>query len=133
MSKRILVIDDEEAVRTSFTLALGDAGFEVDTAESGEKGLQMKKDTEYDLIFLDLKMPGMSGVETLRQIRKTDKRVPIYIFTAFHKEFFEELKIARKEKLSFEILKKPIGTDLIVTLTKLILGQPEEAKEASYV
>ena len=133
MSQRILVIDDEEAVRTSFTLALGDAGFEVDTAESGEKGLQMKKDTEYDLIFLDLKMPGMNGVETLRQIRKTDKRVPIYIFTAFHKEFFEELKIARKEMLSFEILKKPIGTDLIVTLTKLILGQPEEAKEASYV
>ena len=135
MSQRILVIDDEEAVGTSFTLALGDAGFEVDTAESGEKGLQMKKDkdTEYDLIFLDLKMPGMNGVETLRQIRKTDKRVPIYIFTAFHKEFFEELKIARKEMLSFEILKKPIGTDLIVTLTKLILGQPEEAKEASYV
>ena len=133
MSKRILVIDDEEAVRESFTLALGDAGLEVDTAESGEKGLQMKKDAEYDLIFLDLKMPGMNGVETLRQIRKTDKKVPIYIFTAFHKEFFEELKIARKEMLSFEILKKPIGTDLIVMLTKLILGQPKEAKEASYV
>ena len=133
MSQRILVIDDEEAVRTSFTLALGDAGFKVDTAESGEKGLQMKKEAEYDLIFLDLKMPGMNGVETLRQIRKTDKKVPIYIFTAFHKEFFEELKIARNEMLSFEILKKPIGTDLIVTLTKLILGQPEEAKEASYV
>ena len=133
MSQRILVIDDEEAVRTSFTLALGDVGFEVDTAESGEKGLQMKKEAEYDLIFLDLKMPGMSGVETLRQIRKTDKKVPIYIFTAFHKEFFEELKIARKEMLSFEILKKPIGADLILTLTKLILGQPEEAKEASYV
>jgi DNA-binding response OmpR family regulator len=133
MSKHILVIDDEEAVRTSFTLALGDAGFDVDTAESGEKGLQMKKDKEYDLIFLDLKMPGMNGVETLRQIRKIDKRVLIYIFTAFHKEFFEELKIARKEMLSFEILKKPIGTDLIVTLTNLILGQPEDAKEVSYV
>ncbi len=133
MSKRVLVIDDEEAVRASFILALGDAGFEVDTAESGEKGLQMKKDAEYDLIFLDLKMPGMNGVETLRQIRKTDKKVPIYIFTAFHKEFFEELKIARKEMLSFEVLKKPIGADLIVMLTKLILEQPEEAKEASYV
>ncbi len=133
MSKRILVIDDEEAVRMSFILALEDTGFEVDTAESGEKGLQMKKNAEYDLIFLDLKMPGMNGVETLRQIRKTDKKVPIYIFTAFHKEFFEELKIARKEMLSFEILKKPICTDLIVPLTKLVLGQPEEAKEPSYV
>ncbi len=133
MSERILVIDDEEAVRMSFTLALEDAGFRVDTAESGEKGLQMKKGAEYDLIFLDLKMPGMNGVETLRQIRKTDKRVPIYIFTAFHKEFLEELKIARKENLSFEVLKKPISADLIVMVTKLILGQSLEIEEVSHV
>ena len=133
MSERILVIDDEKAARMSFILALKDTGFEVDTAESGEKGLQMKNDAEYDLIFLDLKMPGMNGIETLRQIRKTDKKVPIYIFTAFHKEFLDELKIAQKEMLSFEVLKKPIGADLIVTLTKLILGQHEEAEEASYV
>jgi len=133
MSKRILVIDDEEGTRMSFILALKDTEFEVDTAESGEIALQMKNNAEYDLIFLDLRMPGMNGVETLRQIRKTDKKVPIYIFTAFHKEFLDELKIAQKEMLSFEILKKPIGADLIVTLTKLILGQPEEAKEASYV
>ncbi len=133
MSKRILVIDDEEAVRVSFTLALGDAGFEVDTAESGEKGLQMKKDAEYDLIFLDLKMPGMNGIQTLREIRKTDKEVPIYIVTAFHKEFFGELKIAEKERLDFELLKKPIGTEEILLLTESILGQARQIKEASYV
>jgi len=133
MSKRILVIDDEEATRMSFTLALEDAGFQVDTAESGEKGLQMKKDAEYDLIFLDLKMPGMNGIQTLREIRKTDKEVPVYIVTAFHKEFFEKLKIARKEGLDFEVLKKPVGNEEIVLLTKSIIGQPEEAKEASYV
>ncbi len=134
MNKRILVIDDEEAVRMSFTLALEGTGFEVDTAESGEKGLQMKKDdAEYDLIFLDLKMPGMNGIQTLRQIRETDKDVPIYIVTAFHKEFFEELKIARKEGLDFEVLKKPVSNEEIVLLTKSILGQCREAKEASYV
>ena len=133
MNKRILVIDDEEAVRMSFTLAFEGTGFEVDTAESGEKGLQMKKDAEYDLIFLDLKMPGMNGTQTLRQIRETDKDVPIYIVTAFHKEFFDELKIARKEKLDFEVLKKPVSNEEIVLLTKSILGQCQEAKEASYV
>ena len=131
MSQRILVIDDEEVVRTSFTLALGGAGFEVDTTKSGEEGLQMKKDAEYDLIFLDLKMPGMTGVETLREIRKTDKEVPVYVFTAFHKEFIDQLRIAEVQGLNFEVIKKPVGSDLIVTLTKLILGQPEEAKEAS--
>jgi len=133
MSKRILVIDDEEATRMSFTLALEDTGFKVDTAESGEKGLQMKKDAEYDLIFLDLKMPGMNGIQTLREIRKTDKEVPVYIVTAFHKEFFEKLKIARKEGLDFEVLKKPIGNEEIVLLTKSILGGVQEIKETSHV
>ena len=133
MSKRILVIDDEEATRMSFTLALEDTGFKVDTAESGEKGLQMKRDAEYDLIFLDLKMPGINGVQTLREIRKTDKEVPVYIVTAFHKEFFEKLKIARKEGLDFEVLKKPIGNEEIVLLTKSILGGVQEIKETIHV
>ena len=133
MSKRILVIDDEEAARMSFTLALEDTGFEVDTAESGEMGLQMKRDAEYDLIFLDLKMPGINGVQTLREIRKTDKEVPVYIVTAFHKEFFERLKIARRERLDFEVLKKPIGNEEIVLLTKSILGGVQEIKETSHV
>ncbi len=120
MSKRILVIDDEEGTRTSFILALKDTGFEVDTAESGEKGLQMKKDSEYDLIFLDLNMPGMNGVETLRQIRKNDEKVPIYIFTAFHKEFMGQLRVAAVEGYDFEIIQKPMSLD-IVSITKHIL------------
>ncbi len=120
MNKRILVIDDEEGTRTSFILALKDTGFEVDTAESGEKGLQMKKDYKYDLIFLDLKMPGMNGIETLRQIRKNDKEVPIYIFTAFHKEFMDQLKVAAGEGYDFEIMQKPMSLD-IVSITKHIL------------
>jgi DNA-binding response OmpR family regulator len=120
VSKRILIIDDDEVVRTSFILALEDIGFKVDTAESGEKGLQMKEDSKYDLIFLDLKMPGMNGVETLRQIRKNDKNVPIYIFTAFHKEFMDQLKVAAGEGYDFEIMQKPMSLD-IVSITKHIL------------
>jgi DNA-binding response OmpR family regulator len=120
VSKRILIIDDEEAVRRSFILAFEDIGFKVDTAESGEKGLQMKKDSEYDLIFLDLNMPGMNGVETLRQIRKNDKKVPIYIFTAFHKEFMDQLRVAAGEGYDFEVIQKPMSLD-IVSITKHIL------------
>jgi DNA-binding response OmpR family regulator len=120
VSKRILIIDDDEAVRRSFILALEDIEFKVDTAESGEKGLQMKKDAEYDLIFLDLNMPGMNGVETLRQIRKNDKEVLIYIFTAFHKEFMDQLRVAAGEGYDFEIIQKPMSLD-IVSITKHIL------------
>ena len=119
--KRILVIDDEEAIRNSFMLALEDTGYQVDTAASGEKGIELQKDNRYDLIFLDLKMPGMNGVETLRELRNIDSAVPIYIVTAFYGEFFDQLRIAEKEDIDFEIMRKPIGGDGIRLVTRSIL------------
>ena len=56
MSKHILVIDDDIAIRRSFQLALEDTDFKVETAESGELGIQMERQWDYDLIFLDLKI-----------------------------------------------------------------------------
>lgn len=124
MSKRILVIDDDKAIRKSFILALEDTKYQVDTAESGEKGIEMEQNNKHDLIFLDLKMPGLNGVETLRELRKMDKDVPVYIVTAFFKEFLEGLKSAEEEGIDFEVLKKPIGGDEIVFVTKSILEGP---------
>jgi len=118
MSKRILVIDDDESIRKSFILALEDTEYQVDTAESGEKGVEMEQNNKYDLIFLDLKMPGIDGVETLRRLRKIDKDVPVYIVTAFHKEFFGGLKSAGEDGIDFEVVKKPIGGDDIVLVAK---------------
>lgn len=125
MGRRILVIDDEDAVRKSFTLALEDTGYQVETAESGERGLKKIQTNKYDLIFLDLKMPGMNGVETLRELRKIDKSVPIYIVTAFHKEFFDQLKGAAEEEIGFEIVKKPLSSERIVLITRGILEGPQ--------
>ena len=123
MSKHVLVIDDE-AIRKSFTLALEDTGYQVETAESGEKGIEKTQSTRYALIFLDLKMPGLDGVATLREIRQRDKDVPVYIITAFHNEFFQQLKSVVRDGIDFEILKKPIGSDRIRLITKGILEGP---------
>ena len=122
MSKKILVIDDDLAIRKSFTLALEDTGWVVHTAESGEKGVEMERQDTYQLIFLDLKMPGLNGVETLRKIRETNKDTPIYIITAFHDEFFSELKEAQADGNNFELLRKPLGGEDIVMVTEGILG-----------
>lgn len=124
MKKRILVIDDEESIRKSFVLALEDTAFQVDTAESGEKGIALEQKSKYDLIFLDLKMPGLNGAETLRKLRKIDKDVPVYIVTAFYKEFLEELKSAEEDGIDFEVLKKPIGGDEIVLIVTGVLEGP---------
>ena len=124
MGKRILVIDDEEAIRKAFVLALEDTAYQVDTAESGGKGIEMEKEANYDLIFLDLKMPGMNGVETLGELRKMDKDVPIYIITAFYEEYFVELKGVEKDGIDFEVLQKPFNSDQIILTTDSILKGP---------
>jgi DNA-binding response OmpR family regulator len=121
VSKRILVIDDDEAIRKLFVLTLEDTLCQVDTAKSGEQGIELEQKTRYDLVFLDLKMPGLNGVETLRRLWEIDPGVPIYIITAFHKEFLDELGSAAEDGISFEILHKPFGADEINLLVRSVL------------
>ncbi|BBE51750.1 Response regulator MprA [Ferriphaselus amnicola] len=68
MRTKILVIDDDAAVRGSFQLVLEEIGCEVRVAEDGFSGIQMAKESRPDLIFLDLKMPEIDGVETMRRL-----------------------------------------------------------------
>ena len=120
MSINILVIDDEEVIRKSFILALEDTGYNVETAESGEKGIEKARETRFDLIFLDLKMPGLDGVETLRELWKTGQTVPIYITTAYYDDFAEQLQSAANEHISFFLLKKPVDGDEIRSIARVI-------------
>ena len=124
MRKRILVIDDEEAIREVFLAALKHTEYQVDTIDSGEKAIAMVERAKYNLVYLDLRMPGLNGVQTLRELRKKDKDVPIYIVTAFHAEFFDQLKSAEEDGVKYELLKKPIGPAQLITVTKGVLEEP---------
>ena len=125
MSKRVLIIDDEEGIRRSFSLSLEDTGYEVEAVASGEEAIEMAQGTKYDLIFLDLKMPGLNGVQTLRELRKIDKDVPVYIVTAFHAEFFDQLKSVEQDGIEYELLRKPVESADLVAVTKGILKGSE--------
>ena len=81
----------------------------------------MAKDVNHDLTLLDLKMPGMKGVETLRGPRKMDKDVPIYIITAFYEGLFEGLKGGQRDGIDFEIPRKPFRSEQIVLTEKSML------------
>jgi DNA-binding response OmpR family regulator len=123
MSKQILVIDDDESVRKAFALALEDSSYGLDTADCGESGAKKFNDGDFSLVFLDLKMPGINGVDTLRLIRKKSEKTPVYIVTAFHKEFFDELKDVQAEGLRFQLVRKPLTFEEIGTITESVLGQ----------
>lgn len=120
MSINILVIDDEEVIRRSFILALDGTGYNVETAESGEKGIEKARETNFDLIFLDLRMPGLDGVETLRELWEIGQTVPIYITTAFYDDFFDQLQSAADDGISFYLLKKPVDGDEIRSIAKVV-------------
>ncbi|MBN1797868.1 MAG: response regulator [Spirochaetales bacterium] len=122
MNIKILVIDDDQIIRKAFTLALKESGYEVHTAESGEKGLDMESKTHYHLIFLDLNMPGLNGIETLKELRKKNKLVPVYIITSFHEEYIKELSKASMQGIDFDVLKKPIGKEEIVSITNAVIN-----------
>lgn len=121
--KRVLVIDDNEAVRDAFELALDDSGYAVEKADSGERGLEMVLSNKPDLVFLDLRMPGMDGVEVLREIRGADANLPVFIVTAFHQEYLDRLNDAKNDGISFELARKPLSGDQIRAIVKTVLDE----------
>ncbi len=79
---RILVVEDEKGIANFLRDGLKEEGFAVDVAVDGKKGLDLSVENEYDIILLDWMLPGLSGIEVCRQIRKKDIVVPIIFLTA---------------------------------------------------
>jgi CheY-like chemotaxis protein len=124
MIHTILIIDDDPAVRGAFSLILEDAGYEVSEADGGLQGLDKVQEQRPDLIFLDLRMPNMDGVETLRRLKQIDDKLNVYIVTAFAEEYMEQLKEAHNEGLQFQIASKPLSSAQIKHIVSSIVETP---------
>lgn len=83
MKPRLLVADDEKNLRELYKTELEDEGYDVDTATNATDVLQFLEKSEYDVIILDIKMPGMSGIDLLQKIMARDKRQPVILNTAY--------------------------------------------------
>lgn len=81
--KRILVIDDEENIRLLYKEELADEGYEVEVAESAEEAMKLIEAQKPDLITLDIRMPGVDGIEFLRLLREKHRDLPVVIVTAY--------------------------------------------------
>ncbi len=79
----ILVIDDEEAMRDSCRQALSVEGNRIEVAEDGFRGLAMLEKESFDLVILDLKMPGLSGMEVLKKIKEQDTEIVVVVITGY--------------------------------------------------
>jgi DNA-binding response OmpR family regulator len=88
--KKILIVDDEEHIRLLMQEELEDEGYQVLTAESGEKAIDLIKSEKFDLVTLDIKMPGESGLIILRKIREILYDLPVILCTAYssYKTYF---------------------------------------------
>jgi len=81
--KRILVIDDDKNIRELLKLEFTDIGFETVVAGNAFKGLQVLKNEDVDLVVLDIKMPGMDGIEALEKIVSIKRELPVVIHSAY--------------------------------------------------
>ncbi|GAB4375942.1 MAG: response regulator [Acidobacteriota bacterium] len=79
----ILIVDDEDNLRLLYRKELEDEGFEVLEAASAEEGLRLFEQHRPDLVVLDIRMPGMNGLEAMAQVLDRDRRVPIVLHTAY--------------------------------------------------
>jgi DNA-binding response OmpR family regulator len=83
MNKRILIVDDETNVRLNFRMTLETEGYEVFEVSSGEEAVQLLAEHSFALAILDIRMPGMDGLELLAKMRESGIRVPAMIVTAY--------------------------------------------------
>jgi DNA-binding NtrC family response regulator len=81
MLQRILIVDDEERFRTTLGKRLSERGFDVDNVGSGEEAVKIVKEKLFDVIILDVKMPGMDGIETLTELKKINPNIEVLLLT----------------------------------------------------
>ncbi len=124
--RRILIVDDEPSVRTSLGEWFQEDGFQVETAEDGEAALRAMDKGPYDIVLLDLKMPGMDGIAVQKRVREIDPEATIIILTAYAsvQTAVEALKLG-----AFDYVTKPVDPDELSNLVRNALRTRALAEE----
>jgi DNA-binding response OmpR family regulator len=117
MSERILLVDDEPAIVDAVGYALRSEGYEVETSKDGERALSQALDDGFDLVVLDLRLPGLSGIEVCRRLRERSD-VPILMLTARDAEVDRVLGL---ESGADDYVTKPFSMAELVSRVRSIL------------
>jgi two-component system KDP operon response regulator KdpE len=117
---KVLIVDDEPQARRALRIALIARGFEVTDARSGEQALESLRHETPDVILLDLKMPGIGGIETCRSIRECSE-VPIIIVSA---RKTQQEKVEALESGADDYVTKPLGIEELVARIHAVIRRP---------
>jgi CheY-like chemotaxis protein len=124
---QVLVIDDDAVVGRSFDRVLSEKGYEVSTVLSGEEALDTIENTEFDVVFTDIKMPGMDGLEVAERIKARCPWTPVVVITGYGTEENE----ARASVLGVSgFVHKPLTPEIIESVTLKALNEPKMAEMA---
>jgi DNA-binding NtrC family response regulator len=125
---QVLVIDDDAVVGHSFDRVLSKKGYEVSTALSGEDGLKNMESTDYDVVFTDIRMPGIGGLEVAERIKARCPWTPVVVITGYGTEEHE----AKASVLGVSgFVHKPLTPEIIESVTLKALNEPGSARQAA--
>ena len=111
----VLVIDDEEVMREILESLLTADGHRVTTAGSGEEGLALARSSSFDAAVVDVMLPGIDGIETLKELKKLDDELPVVLVTAFASV---ETAIAAMKRGAFDYITKPFKNDEVLVVVR---------------
>jgi two-component system alkaline phosphatase synthesis response regulator PhoP len=124
---RILIIEDDKAILMGLKDDLEYEGYEVATALNGKEGLKMAVEGKFQLIILDILLPGLNGFEVCKKLRETDIGTPILMLTAAKTEEMD--KVTGLELGADDYVTKPIGSREMVARVKAILRRVNQKEE----
>lgn len=130
IKEKILIIDDEPDIGWLFSKILGEEGYQVSTALSGQEGISIIKKERPDLVFLDIRLPGIDGIETLKEIRKFNTELLVIILTAYEtvKTAVEAMKLG-----AYDYLSKPVDNERIKIIIKNALKTRNLTREVIHL
>ena len=114
----ILIVDDLRNIRLTLGGILEDKGHNVVTAEDGYQAIEAARKTHFDAVFMDMKMPGINGVQTFREIKKVDPKTVVIMMTAYS---VEDLVKEALEEGAYAIVYKPFDIDRIIAIIEEVL------------
>ena len=126
-ARKVLIVDDDPIVRKSFDRVLSGKGYAVIAAENGEEALRKLNEEKYDVVYTDIRMPGMSGLEVAEQVKARRPWTPVVIITGYGTEAAQ----ARAKAAGVSsFLNKPLTPEMIEGSARDALAAPVAAAEA---